>query len=370
MMKLMATPKSMDLDITTRCNLRCAYCSHFESTGDVKEDLALQEWLNFFEELNDCAVTTVTICGGEPFYRGDLKDIIGGIVRNRMRFSILSNGTLITQEMASFLASTRRCDSVQVSLDGSMPVTHDSARGEGSFVKAIEGIKNLQKRGVQVTVRVTIHKKNVRDLENIARLLLEDIGLKGFSTNSASQLGLCRKNTEDLSLGIEEQVLAMDTLLKLNKRYDNRISASAGPLANAKAWIAMETARCEGKDGIPGRGYLVSCGGVLSKLGVRADGVIVPCCQMSHIELGRINKDNLRDIWHNHPELKKMRERRDISLSEFDFCKGCVYLKYCAGGCPALSYTIAGDAYRPSPDACLRRFLKEGGRLPAEALPV
>ena len=49
----------------------------------------------------------VTLAGGEPFIREDLKEIIGGIVRNRMRFAILSNGTLITDEMAAFLRLDR-----------------------------------------------------------------------------------------------------------------------------------------------------------------------------------------------------------------------------------------------------------------------
>ncbi len=120
-MRLMRTPNKVDIAITNRCNLRCRYCYHFESAGDVEGDLPAAEWLQFFEELNRCAVTEVTLAGGEPFIREDLKEIISGIVRNRMRFAILSNGTLIDDEMAAFLASTKRCNYVQVSIDGSMP---------------------------------------------------------------------------------------------------------------------------------------------------------------------------------------------------------------------------------------------------------
>ena len=118
-MKLMKTPKSVDLEITNRCNLRCRYCSHFSSAGDVEKDLSTEEWLQFFEELNRCAVMEVCLQGGEPFIREDFRELVEGIVRNRMRFSILSNGTLITDDMAAFLASTGRCNSVQVSIDGS-----------------------------------------------------------------------------------------------------------------------------------------------------------------------------------------------------------------------------------------------------------
>jgi SynChlorMet cassette radical SAM/SPASM protein ScmE len=363
-MKIMNTPKTIDLEITSKCNLRCAYCSHFTSAGDVSQDLPKEEWLTFFEELNRCAVMSVTLSGGEPFYREDLGELIGGIVKNRMRFNILSNGTLITEEMATFLASTRRCDSVQVSIDGSIPITHDAFRGKGNFFRAINGIKSLQRYHVPVTVRVTIHRQNVRDLESIARLLLEEIGLPGFSTNSASYMGLCRKNASQVELTAEDRTLAMETLLKLNQKYDGRISATAGPLAEARDWLQILRVRQEGKEGIPGRGYLTGCGGPLMEIGVRADGVMVPCCQIPHIELGRINKDDLKEVWQNHPELKRLRERRNIPLNNFEFCQGCNYINYCTGSCPALAYTIFGKDDHPSPDACLRRFLEEGGRLP------
>ncbi len=182
-MNLMKTPKLVDIDITNRCNLRCSYCAHFTSAGDVDDDLPKEEWLRFFEKLNRCAVMNVCISGGEPFFREDLREIIEGIVQNRMRFNILSNGTLITDKMASYLSSTGRCDSVQVSIDGATPETHDACRGEGNFLRAVDGIKALQRNQIPVTVRLTIHRHNVRDLEEAARLLLEEVGLPSFSTN-------------------------------------------------------------------------------------------------------------------------------------------------------------------------------------------
>lgn len=360
----MKTPRALDLAITNRCNLRCKYCSHFSGAGDVGRDLPTEEWLKFFEELNQCAVLHVTLQGGEPFYREDLRQIIAGIVSNRMRFDILSNGTLIADETAAFLASTGRCDGVQVSIDGSIPLTHDAFRGRGNFFKAIEGIKCLQRHGVSVSVRVTIHRKNVRELDRIARLLLEDIGLDDFSTNAASYMGLCRRNAEQVQLTVEERSIAMEELLSLSEKYNGRISATAGPLAEAGSWNMMEEARRTGeKDDFEG-GFLSACGGPMNTMAVRADGVLVPCIQMSHIELGRINRDDLKTVWQKHPELKRLRGRYNIPLSDFEFCKGCEYIDYCTGNCPALAYLILGNENHPSPDACLKRFLKAGGRLP------
>lgn len=359
----MKTPRSVNIEITSRCNLRCLYCSHFESSGDVGQDLPTGEWLKFFEELNRCSVITVSLGGGEPFLRRDIKEILVGVSRNRMRYSILTNGTLVTEELAAFIASTRRCNFVQVSIDGSSAPVHDSCRGKGTFLKAIEGIRHLQKYGIPITVRVTIHKDNVKDLESIAKLLLEDLALPAFSTNTASSFGLCTKNS-GLQLDADDRVLAMETLVRLTHKYKDRIQALAGPLADARHWSIMEKARVEGWAPIPGKGFLTGCNCPKNTLSVRADGAIIPCTFLGHIELGWINRDDLLEIWRHHPELIKLRERSKISLSEFDFCRGCDYLHYCTGNCPGLAYSLVGKVDHPSPDACLRQFLSQGGRLP------
>ena len=363
-MKLIKTPRSVDIDITNTCNLRCKYCYHFTGPGDVKEDLSTDEWLGFFEELGRCAVMDVCIAGGEPFFREDLKEIIDGVEKNRMRFKLLSNGTLITDEIASYIASTRRCDSIQVSIDGGSPETHDMSRGKGNFDRAVIGINVLRRHKIPVTVRVTINRHNVRDLEEIARLLLEDIGLPSFSTNSAGLMGLCRQNQEEMELTVEDRQIAMESLLRLNKKHNSRIGAQAGPLAEARHWMMMEEARKEGRGQMPDRGFLRACGGMMSRIAVRADGVMVPCTQMSHIELGRINRDDLIGVWQRHPELKRLRERVDIPLSKFEFCKGCEYIPYCTGNCPAIAYALIKEDNHPSPDACLKRFLEAGGKVP------
>ena len=115
---------------------------------------------------------------------------------------------------------------------------------------------------------------------------------------------------------------------------------------------------------MPDRGYLRACGGIMSKMAVRADGVMTPCTQMGHIELGRINRDDLMEVWQRHPELTRLRERRAVPLSTFGFCKRCAYVPYCTGNCPALAYISLKEDNHPSPDACLKRFLEAGGKIP------
>lgn len=360
----MRTPRTLTIEITARCNLRCRYCYFFNNPAVVYRDLPADEWLKFFDELGSLGVMNVILAGGEPFIRGDLPVLLESIVRNRMRFSLLSNGALIDDEIAAFLANTGRCDYVQVSVDGSDAEIHDSCRGQGSFEGAIRGIRTLQRHRVNVAVRVTIHRKNVSDLENIAHFLLEEMGLPGFGTNSAGYLGRCCLNADDVLLNIQERESAMATLLSLTEKYKGRISANAGPLADGRMWRCMEDARIQEAPAFHNGGRLTACGCPSNKIAVRADGAIVPCNMLAHSELGRINQDSLAEIWQHAPSLNQLRSRQSIPLTEFEFCDGCSYIPYCTGNCPGLAYTITGQVDHPSPDACLRRFLEEGGTIP------
>ena len=102
-------------------------------------------------------------------------------------------------------------------------------------------------------------------------------------------------------------------------------------------------------------------------LAVRADGVITPCTMLSHIELGRINRDNLAKLWRRHSDLDVLRERT-ASRSVSFFLRGMSLRELLYRNCPGLSSAIIGVVNHPSPDACLRKFLAEGGRLPDRSL--
>lgn len=358
---VMRAPRTLDIEITARCNLRCRYCYYFNNPAVEYRDLPAAEWLTFFAELGSLGVMKVTLAGGEPFIRDDLPILLEGIVRNRMRFSLLSNGTLIDDDLAAVVARTGRCDYVQVSVDGSCAKVHDSGRGQGSFDGAIRGIRTLRRQRVNVAVRVTIHRGNVHDLENIAHFLLDELGLPGFGTNAAGYLGSCCVNADDVLLNVAERQEAMATMQRLAAHYAGRISANAGPLTDGRMWRRMEEARAQGRAAFHHGGRLTACGCPSSKIAVRADGVIVPCSMLAHSELGRINQDSLAKIWQNSPVLNQLRNRQTIPLARFEFCAGCSYIPYCTGNCPGLAYTLTGTVDHPSPDACLRRFLENGG---------
>ena len=147
-------PGDFDISLTGKCNLHCDYCFYAHEMHD-RPDLSKEEWFTFFDELGRLGVRTLTLSGGEVFVRKDFFELLDYIIEKRMRYSILSNGTLIDERMISRLEEKKRrlrLNSIQVSIDGSCAEIHDKSRGEGSFKKAIRGLRLLKEAGFPVTL--------------------------------------------------------------------------------------------------------------------------------------------------------------------------------------------------------------------------
>lgn len=354
-------PQSVDISLTGRCNLRCRYCFYNDEMVALS-DLPTDRWLTFFEELGELAVQRVTLSGGEVFTRPDLFVLLDAIIKNRMRYSLLTNGTLITEETISAFATGKRrlrLDSIQVSIDGSCAEVHNKSRPPDSFDRALHGLRLLQEAGFPVTVRVTVNHHNVHDLEQIAALLLDDLSLPGFSTNEAEEMGTARCYGENIVLSEEERRLACATLTALSSRYENRISAAAGPLALARHFADIETRLARGETEMSGRGTLSSCGGVFSKMAVLHDGTMVPCNLLPTLTMGVIGTTPLQKAWLHHPSINVVRQRRQIPLKSLAGCKDCDFNGFCAGGCPASVLTKFAQLNAADPAFCYRLYRQQ-----------
>lgn len=356
--KVMRSPRTLDLEITSKCNASCRYCYYLNNPGVIYSDLPTSTWLDLFAELARNQVMSVTLQGGEPLIRSDFLDLVDGVVVNRMRFSVLTNGSLLTPEVAGHLKGTGRCESIQVSLDGSTAEIHESLRGSGTFTPALNAIKLLQKVDLPVTVRVTVHPGNIDDLTRLTRLLLEELALPTFSTNSASALGSAGKYGEGVLLNPRERLRAMKMLAELDLAYPDRIQANAGPLADWHMFNAMEDARLSGKP-IPNRGRLVGCGCVFNSLAVRSDGAYIPCVMLPQMVIGQIGRESLADVWQHASGLDCMRQRVEIRLDSFEECRCCDWRESCTGNCPGTAITGTDEFNRPCPQTCLKRFQED-----------
>jgi SynChlorMet cassette radical SAM/SPASM protein ScmE len=203
-------------------------------------------------------------------------------------------------------------------------------------------------------VRVTVNRHNVDDLEKIAHLLLEDVGLPSFSTNEASPCGILEREGAGVMLTPAQREQAMETLTELATRYNGRIGAQAGPLALARLFRSIEEHMATGETQVPGRGTLCACGGVFDKLDILHNGTIVPCVWLEGFQLGVIGEDDLQEIWLHHPVLDQLRRRRTIPLETLETCRGCPYQGFCTGGCPGVTMFLTGELNARNPMDCYR----------------
>ncbi len=357
------TPRSVEIAITGRCNLRCGYCFYADEMS-AADDLPTDRWMELFAELGRLDVMSVTLSGGEPFARSDLFDLIDGIIANRMRYTVLTNGTLLTETVVGIMKTgkrLKRLDGIQVSLDASTPEINDLSR-PGGFSGAVTGMRLLVDAGIPVTARVTINRYNVDDMENLASLLLDDIRLESFSTGQAAPIGAGCGSGIRMTLDPPLVLRTAQILERLLQEYPNRITSQAGPLVSLRAFRRMEEqARSGSAATSKGMGRLTACSCVCTSIGILHDGSIVPCHLLHSLKLGNIGTDDIGSIWRSHPVLTRLRSRIDVPMSDLADCRGCEWVESCNGGCPAVPVQTGGGLFAPDKASCFRTFLETLG---------
>lgn len=176
-----AKPYWIYVSLSHKCTYNCQMCGVVKILKGF--ELPLDTIKKTFNEIaswnNDCVIT---LTGGEIFLRKDIFDIISYGTKNNINIEGVSNGSLITEELACRIVSSG-LNNIAVSLDGAKKETHDFIRQSGAFRKAIGAIKNLvtaKKKigfGPQISVWTTIMKENVKELFDIAPLV-RDLGVE------------------------------------------------------------------------------------------------------------------------------------------------------------------------------------------------
>jgi radical SAM protein with 4Fe4S-binding SPASM domain len=89
--------------------------------------------------------------------------------------------------------------------------------------------------------------------------------------------------------------------------------------------------------------FVGGCGGGRLYCALEPNGDLEPCVFIPII-LGNLRKDSLLDIWHHHPALLQMRDRKEFKGN----CGVCENRNIC-GGCRARAYGYFHDLQAPDP---------------------
>ena len=194
--------KTFSLDVTSRCNLRCAHCYN-ASGGSGTGDLTLEELKRVAGEIADFSPEGVCLCGGEPLLMEGVTEIMDVLRDKTESISMVSNGLLMTEQNAKDLKA-HGLKAIQISLDGAFAWQHDSLRGRaGSFEAALRAIRALQAVHVeQVFVSMIPNKLNYRTLNEYFSLCLS-LGISLLKFMPFMPMG--RGNTEGKSLILDQE---------------------------------------------------------------------------------------------------------------------------------------------------------------------
>lgn len=160
-------PISCDFELNFRCNLRCKHCyvSHGHTGIPGLEELSLVEIKRILDELAEAGTLALLLTGGEPMLRKDFKDIYLYAKRKGFLVMLYSNATLVTEQMADFLAEYPPFY-IEISLYGYSRETYEGVTGiPGSHRLAFQGIERLAARRVPMMLKTVLMTLNHHELD-------------------------------------------------------------------------------------------------------------------------------------------------------------------------------------------------------------
>lgn len=159
-------PLKGSLDLTYRCNNNCRHC--WLRTSDGKGELSTEEIISLVDDARAMGCREWAISGGEPMLRKDFPEIFDYITSHAIRYSLNSNGTLITEEIASLM---KRKGRKMIALYGATAEVHDHiTRNPGSFAATMRGFSLLKNAGAGFTVQIVPMKDSYHQLKDMIAL--------------------------------------------------------------------------------------------------------------------------------------------------------------------------------------------------------
>jgi len=332
--------------ITDRCNLRCSHCYQEDYSGsnelglDGLKQIAdeIIRTLTKWDKKGDIAIT-----GGEPLLKKEVFPLINYLESSNeiATVDLLSNGTLINESIVEQIRELKKIRCVQISLDGAFAKSNDAIRGEGTFEKAVEGIRSLRKSGISVNIMFTLQRRNVEDIPSIIDLAVAE---------GISFLTIERFVPTGSGARINDELLSPE---KIKKTF-GYISERAEQEINRGGLTSISRSRplwvmCNSNTGFRSGDMSIkdTVGGIcsigLDGLCILPDATVLACRRLP-IPIGNLKEDSIENIWFTSDLLWQIREKRNIKGK----CNSCDLVFQCSG-CRAMAYAVTGDFLESDP---------------------
>lgn len=266
-------PTNYYIHITAHCNYSCIYCyNRYNRINQMfLKELTTREYFNFFLDLMPYSPLKITITGGEPMLRKDLKMIVGFLKRissDSLHISLNTNGSKVDSNNVNWLIDS--FNEISISLDGFKSI-NDKIRGRGSFDRTLKAVALIVGYGGSPSISITRTSLNNTNIEGFIEYMQNEWGIHSFRINDVKIIG---KAT---------------SLPWLNPdSYSNSPVEERQPFLNPPCF---DGAKC-----------------LEQTMNILPDGDCYPChcLQESSFFLGNIKKNPLNDIFKNLDDIKKM----------------------------------------------------------------
>ena len=315
-------PLNVSLELTLRCNIRCTHCYNFDRDvprPESRVELSYPEILSLLDELRRLGTLYLALTGGEAMVHPRFWDILEEAAARRFVISVLSNGTLLTEDVCDRLTRYVGLAGVSLSLYGARPETHDSiTQMKGSFSRTWAGARHLQKRGAGVALKFIIMKGNASEVSDMIRSADDE----GF-TYSIDTTITGRYDGTRGSLDTRVDSATLESLYRGPLRGEINLR---NPHPSDDEW---------------------KCNCARGNAGISSNGDVYPCIA-TPIRAGNLREQSFTDIWKNSEVFQRIRA---LGLSDFKTCAPCTLKTWCRRS-PGSAVLLHGDYTGVDPWDC------------------
>jgi MoaA/NifB/PqqE/SkfB family radical SAM enzyme len=287
--------KSINVEITGRCNLQCRHCYMCSSLSVEEDELGTEDWKVFFSEIKKDFGNNIGIrlTGGEIFSREDIFELLEFLKEKGFVVSVVSNGLLINEE--NVIKIKKLITGVSISLDG-FEESHNYLRGGEFYKKTLESVALLKKNEIIPSIKTTVYRKNINELNDFYDFL-KKMGIIQWQISPMEPLGWGEINKNDILEMAEYQRLC-DFVDKIRNIKNNKVRLIFEEDSKANFFKkSSEVGKCK------------RCVAGITTFSVLHNGDITSCVQNQEKSdiIGNIKKDQVRKLWEN--SFKKNRQK-------------------------------------------------------------
>jgi radical SAM protein with 4Fe4S-binding SPASM domain len=317
---------SLAVELTPFCNQKCGYCyNDWRDDTSRARPLPGAELVGLVERaVTDVEFDHVTLTGGEPFAWPHVFDMLGMLERQGLKALIISNGGLVTEDIATRLAPFDPIW-VQITLNGPEAALHEEHVGKNCFEPTLAGVRALVARGVNVAGSIVVTRKNAAKVTDILEVF-RGLGVTNIALSRYSPAGYAAEQIAELLPARRDLVTALDQGEAHAKAHGTSLQ------------VTMPVPPCviEHSDYPSIRFSTCPIGTEMQEFSLGSDGKLRHCT----LHTGAIG-DGKTESFADLVDAPAVTRYRDTTP---EFCAPCPHKSSCIGGCGAAAATVSGDA--------------------------